>query len=76
MLFEGHLKMWTDQHIQALSPLLPKLTPANLAIYDRFISARQRSLLPRVVGIKRSGVYRQTLLGNLGLLAAALTNRI
>lgn len=76
MLFEGHLKMWTDQHIQALSPLLPKLTPANLAIYDRFISARQRSLLPRVVGIKCSGVYRQTLLGNLGLLAAALTNRI
>lgn len=76
MLFEGHLKMWTNQHIQALSPLLPKLTPANLVIYNRFISARQRSLLPRVVGIKRSGVYRQTLLGNLGLLAAALTNRI
>ncbi|MGE8634555.1 MAG: glycosyltransferase family 2 protein, partial [Achromobacter piechaudii] len=60
MLFEGHLKMWTNQHIQALSPLLPKLTPANLVIYNRFISARQRSLLPRVVGIKRSGVYRQT----------------
>lgn len=76
MLFEGHLKMWTNQHIQALSPLLPKLTPANLVIYNRFISARQRSLLPRVVGIIRSGVYRQTLLGNLGLLAAALTNRI
>lgn len=76
MLFKGHLKMWTNQHIQALSPLLPKLTPSNLAIYDRFISARQRSLLPRVVGVKRSGVYRQTLLGNLGLLAAALTNRI
>ncbi|CAB3687943.1 glycosyltransferase family 2 protein [Achromobacter pestifer] len=76
MLFEGHLKIWTNQHIQALSPLLPKLTPANHSIYDRFISARQRSLLPRVVGIKRSGVYRQTLLGNLGLLAAALTNRI
>ena len=76
MLFQGHLRTWTNQHIQALSPLLPKLPPANRRIYDRFISARQRSLLPRVVGIKRSGVYRQTLLGNLGLLAAALTNRI
>ncbi|MGE8682705.1 MAG: glycosyltransferase family 2 protein [Achromobacter marplatensis] len=76
MLFQGHLKTWTNQHIQALSPLLPRLTPANRRIYDRFISARQRSLLPRVVGIRRSGVYRQTLLGNLGLLAAALTNRI
>lgn len=76
MLFQGHLKTWTNQHIQALSPLLPRLTPVNRRIYDRFISARQRSLLPRVVGIRRSGVYRQTLLGNLGLLAAALTNRI
>lgn len=76
MLFQGHLKTWTNQHIQALSPLLPKLTPDNRRMYDRFLSARQRSLFPRVVGIKRSGVYRQTLLGNLGLLAAALTNRI
>jgi len=76
MLFQGHLKLWTDQHIHAITPLLPKLTPANRRIFDRFISARQRSLLPRVVGIKRSGVYRQTVLGNLGLLAAAVSNRI
>lgn len=76
MLFQGHLKLWTDQHIHAITPLLPKLTPANRRIFDRFISARQRSLLPRMVGIKRSGVYRQTVLGNLGLLAAAVSNRI
>lgn len=76
MLFQGHLKTWTDQHIYALSPLMPKLTPANRRIYDSFVSARQRSLLPRVIGIKRSGVYRQTHLGNLGLLAAAVSNRI
>lgn len=76
MLFRGHLKAWTDQHVIALAPLLPKLTPANRRIYDRFVSARQRSLLPRVVGIKCSGIYRQTTLGNLGLLAAAISNRI
>ena len=76
MLFRGHLKAWTDQHVIALAPLLPKLTPANRRIYDRFVSARQRSLLPRVIGIKCSGIYRQTTLGNLGLLAAAISNRI
>lgn len=76
MLFQGHLKAWTNQHIRALEPMLPKLTPANRRIFDRFVSARQRSLLPRVIGIKRSGVYRQTPLGNLGLLAAAVSNRI
>ena len=39
MLFRGHLKAWTDQHVIALAPLLPKLTPANRRIYDRFVSA-------------------------------------
>lgn len=76
MLFEGSLKAWTNQHIRALTPLLPKLTPSNRRIFDRFVSARQRSLLPRIIGIRRSGVYRQTTLGNLGLLAAAISNRI
>lgn len=76
MLFQGHLKTWTDQHIKALSPLLPRLPPANRNLFDRFIRARQRSMLPRVIGIKASGIYRQTTLGNLGLLAAAIFNRI
>jgi len=76
MLFRGHLKAWTDQHILALAPLLPKLTPNNHRIYDRFVKARRRGLLPRVVGLKCSGIYRQTTLGNLGLLAAAISNRI
>jgi hypothetical protein len=76
MLFQGHLKTWTNQHIHALRPLMPKLTPANRRIYDRFVLARQRSLLPRIIGIARSGVYRQTHMGNLGLLAAAVSNRI
>lgn len=76
MLFRGHLKAWTDQHIVALAPLLPKLTPANRRTYERFIEARQRGLLPRVVGLKCSGIHRQTTLGNLGLLAAAISNRI
>lgn len=76
LLFRGRLKTWTDQHIVALTPLLPKLTPVNRRIYERFVKARQRGLLPRIVGLKRSGVYRQTALGNLGLLAAAISNRI
>ena len=76
MLFQGRLREWTSQHIQALAPLLPKLTPANRRTFDYLVSARQRSLIPRIMGIKRSGIYRQTTLGNLGLLAAAISNRI
>ncbi|CAB3829612.1 glycosyltransferase family 2 protein [Achromobacter denitrificans] len=76
MLFRGHLQAWTNQHIIALTPLLSKLTPANRRTYERFINARQRSLLPRLLGLKCSGIYRQTTLGNLGLLVAAISNRI
>lgn len=76
MLFQGHLKKWSDQHITAIAPLLPQLTPENRRTFDRFTRARKRSLLPRIAGIVRSGIYRQTTLGNIGLLAAAISNRI
>lgn len=75
-LFQGHLKLWTDQHIVAIQPVLSSLSAENLSIFNRFTAARQRSLIPRVLGIWRSGIYRQTRLGNLGLLVAAIFNRI
>ncbi len=75
-LFQGHLKTWIDQHIIAMQPILHHLSPDNRSIFNRFTSARQRSLIPRVFGIWRSGIYRQTRLGNIGLLVAAIFNRI
>lgn len=75
-LFQGHLKTWIDQHIIAMQPILPRLSPDNLSLFNRFTSARQRSIIPRIFGIWRSGIYRQTRLGNLGLLIAAIFNRI
>jgi glycosyltransferase involved in cell wall biosynthesis len=76
MLFQGHFKNWNDLHILALQRLRPKLTLENLEILDQFAAARNRWLLPRLVGLKRAGIYRQTLLGNLGLIAAAIFNKI
>jgi len=76
MLFEGRLKNWVDANIAALKPIVPKMTPANRALYERFRSARQRSLVPRTIGIVRTGIYHQTRLGDLGLLASAIFNRI
>lgn len=75
-LFQGHLKAWIDQHIIAMQPILAHLSPDNRSIFNRFTSARQRTLIPRVWGIWRSGIYRQTRLGNIGLLVAAIFNRI
>ena len=33
-------------------------------------------LLPRIIGIRRSGVYLQTTIGNLGLIAATLLKKL
>ncbi len=75
-LFQGHLKGWTDQNILALQSQQSKLTPENRQRLHLFSDARQRWLLPRLIGLKRSGVYRLTLLGNLGLVAAALFKKL
>ncbi|MBC2655636.1 glycosyltransferase family 2 protein [Pseudomonas sp. MSSRFD41] len=76
MLFEGRFKYWSDSNIAALNALEHRLTPENQAIFKRFSMARKKSLIPRLVQLKRSGVYRQTILGNIGLAVAAVFGKI
>jgi hypothetical protein len=52
------------------------MTDENRRVLDEFSRARQSPLVPRLVTLRRTGVIRQTWLGNLGLLAAALINRL
>jgi glycosyltransferase involved in cell wall biosynthesis len=76
MLFQGQLKDWNDRNIVALNSLRSWMSPDALRTLERFEAARQGSILARTVGIYRMGIYRQSFLGNLGLLAAALFNKI
>lgn len=76
MLLKGRFRGWIDLNTQALQCIHLRLTPENRRIFDEFCAARKRSLLPRLIGFKRSGIYRQTLLGNLSLIAAALLNKL
>lgn len=76
MLWEGRFRSWNDSNIAALRKLQHKLTPENLETLERFAKARQMSLIPRLIHLKRSGIYRQTLFGNLGLIAAAVFGKI
>jgi hypothetical protein len=76
MLFEGKFRDWNDNHIEILRNQEAKLTPHNNEIFDKFNVARKQRLLPRLVGLKKSGIYRQTFLGNLGLVVAAIFNKI
>ena len=76
MLFKGRFRTWIDKNIQALQKIRSKLTPENQHILDQFMTTRQQWLIPRLIGLRRSGIYRQTFLGNLGLIAAALFKKI
>lgn len=76
MQWEGHFRNWNDSNIAGLRKLQHKLTPENRKTLERFANARQMSLIPRLINLKRSGIYRQTLLGNLALIASAIFGKI
>lgn len=76
MLWQGRFRQWNGKHIQALQKIRHQLTPESAQTLARFSKARDKALLPRIYGLKRSGIYRQTLLGNLGLVFGAVFKRI
>jgi hypothetical protein len=76
LLFRGRFSDWNDLNLVALEAMRAYLTPENQRRLDEFSQARRRGFFGRLAGIKRCGVYRQTLFGNIGLLAAVLCNKI
>ena len=76
LLLQGRFRGWVDANIRALEQVRPMMTVDNQKVLDEFVRARHRQLLPRLLGLKRTGIFRQTALGNLGLLVAATINRL
>ena len=76
LLLQGRFRGWVDANIRALEQVRPMMTAENQQVLDGFVKARRRHLTQRLLGLKRTGVFRQTTLGNLGLLAAATINRL
>jgi hypothetical protein len=63
-------------NVAALERIESLMTDDNRKIFELFRRSRKQGLLPRACGLMRSGIYRQTLLGNIDLAAATLTGRI
>jgi len=76
LLWSGRFEVLNGQHIDALKRIETRLTPQNKATLEMFREARSSSLIPRVIGMLRAGVHRQTLLGNLGICVATLFKKI
>lgn len=76
MVARGRFREWIDLNITALKPLRNRMTTENQALFDRFCEARNRSFIGRQIGLLETGIYRQTHLGNLGLVIASLMKKL
>lgn len=75
-LLAGRFRHWNQLNENALRAVGSLLTPENQRVLDIFAKARGGFLWHRLVKLRQSGVYRQTLVGNLGLVIAALLKKL
>jgi glycosyltransferase involved in cell wall biosynthesis len=77
LMLGGRFRDWNETNLAALRRLPAHLiTPDNRRILDLFAAARSGPLPMRLVHLRRSGVHRQSLLDNLGLMVAALIRQM
>jgi glycosyltransferase involved in cell wall biosynthesis len=72
----GHFRGMNDRNIIALERMHHRLTSNNLRVLVEFTRARDRWLVPRLLGIWRSGIYCQTAISNLAMIGATLLKKI
>jgi len=75
-LLQGHFRDLNDINIKVLADHKHFLTKDNQKRLNDFTLARQSSLIKRLMLFKQSGIYRQTLLGNISLLLGVLLNKV
>ncbi|MEK1886678.1 MAG: glycosyltransferase family 2 protein [Phyllobacterium sp.] len=76
LLFRGRFVEWTDLNMIGLTISRDLLTDDARSACDAFDRVRKANLFGRVFYLFRSGVYRQTPLGQLGLYVAAIFRKI
>jgi glycosyltransferase involved in cell wall biosynthesis len=77
LLLAGRFKDWNEVNIEALSRVNHILTIENRKTLQLFMLIRTgNNFLTRLIRLKRSGLYRQTFLGNLGLIIGLLLGKV
>jgi hypothetical protein len=76
MLLRGRFGKWSQMNIVALEAMRSHLTAENQDRLDEFSRSRREGLFARMAAFRRAGVYRQTWLGNLGLVVAAILKKL
>jgi glycosyltransferase involved in cell wall biosynthesis len=72
----GTFQGWNTVHINLLVKNESLLTPQSRAVLDNFRKARSGHLLGRLIALRRSGVYHQTVFFNFSLLVACVLAKL
>jgi glycosyltransferase involved in cell wall biosynthesis len=75
-LLAGDYRDWNARNLAALRARRALLHTDNQQLMDLFDASRSGSVTQRLWRLLRAGLYRQTLLGQLGLLFAAAARRL
>jgi len=76
LIWHGQFRTWNNQNIYALDNIYQNMTLQNQIIFDRFKQLKNASLIKRFLLFKKSGIFRQTFLQNIGLILSVLLNKI
>ncbi len=72
----GYFKIQNDHNIKAIINNQNLLIKSNRKILNNFIKARNSCLLKRIYYFAKSGVYRQTLIGNILLFIGVIIKKV
>jgi glycosyltransferase involved in cell wall biosynthesis len=75
-LIAGDYRDWNARNLAALRARRTLLHQDNQRLMDLFDASRSGSVTQRLFWLLRAGLYRQTLLGQIGLLFAAAARRL
>ncbi|MET2827790.1 glycosyltransferase family 2 protein [Mesorhizobium shangrilense] len=75
-LLKGEFASWTDDNLSGLAVNRDLLAADSAVCLDLFMESRKGGPLRRLSYLRRSGVYRQTLSGTLGLYLAIIWGRV
>ena len=72
----GNFKIQNDHNLRAIIKNQNLLTISNEKTLTNFVKARQSCFLKRIFYFLKSGVYRQTLIGNIALFIGILIKKV
>ncbi len=76
LLLRGSFSGWVDGNLAALAGIRQHMSPHSVATLDIFVRGRGQSAPGRLVAFYKARIHRQTLLGNVGLLVAAVLGKV